>query len=211
MHNNTTLLSSRALPHLKSNKLYKKMRHFIQGTILPLSAVLLLSLTLFACKSKPAADNMGSTQPMLDSAFVVNYIKSEPRFKNQLIWAKRFYGERKYKLGWFKNNQLVPQARQLLDVIKQSGDEGLNPADYQVKDFSKLFTELEAMKDTSKFRTLQKDLDVALSATYFTWASDYYRGLVIPKEHRDVEWDVKGNKIKLHKALMTVLGERKSK
>jgi murein L,D-transpeptidase YcbB/YkuD len=58
---------------------------------------------------------------------------------------------------------------------------------------------------------LQRDIDLALSGTYFVWASDYYRGLVIPKENEDVEWDVKRNKIKLHKALLTVLGKRKSK
>ena len=154
---------------------------------------------------------MGSQQT-LDSTYIATYIKAEPGFKDQLDWAKKFYRERKFQLGWFEENKLVPQAQQMLEIIKHSDDDGLDPKDYQIKDFNQLFSDLEkAKKDTSQYRNLQKDIDVALSATYFVWASDYYRGRVIPKENSEVKWDVKRNKIKLHKALATVLEDRKSK
>ncbi|MDO8993063.1 MAG: L,D-transpeptidase family protein, partial [Daejeonella sp.] len=62
-----------------------------------------------------------------------------------------------------------------------------------------------------KFTAIQKEIDVALSSTYFVWASDYYRGVIIPRDNEEIEWDIKRNKIKLHKALMAVLKERESK
>jgi murein L,D-transpeptidase YcbB/YkuD len=100
----------------------------------------------------------------------------------------------------------------MFSVISKSHEEGLDPKDYQLINLDERLKELQdAKKDTAKFNDLEKKLDLALSATYFNFADDYYRGLVVPKENRGVEWDVKSNKIKLHKALMTVLGERKSK
>jgi L,D-transpeptidase YcbB len=162
-------------------------------------------------KELKGGSNLGP-QPILDSVYVVKYLSSTPGFKEHMSWAKKFYSERGFKLGWFKNNQIVPQAGQMLDIIKKSGEEGLNPKDYQIKNIDQLFSDLKAsVKDSAKFFALEKEIDVALSATYFAWASDYYRGTVVPKENKEIEWDVKSNKIKLHKALMTVLGERESK
>lgn len=151
-------------------------------------------------------------QPILDSVYIVKYLSASPGFKEHMSWAKKFYSERAFKLGWFKDNQIVPKANQMLNILKKSGEEGLNPKDYQIKNFDQLFADLKASaKGSAKFFALEKEIDVALSATYFAWASDYYRGTVVPKENKAIEWDVKSNKIKLHKALMTVLGERESK
>lgn len=172
--------------------------------------IVLILFSVAAC----GGNNVKSlkTQPKIDSVYMMSYFKGEPKFKDQLDWAKKFYRERKFQLGWFKDNELVPQAQEMLTVIQKSDADGLNPKDYQIKDFKTLFGSLEkAQKDTTKFRQLQKEIDVALSATYFVWASDYYRGRVIPKENKNVQWDVKRNKIKLHKALATVLNFRKSK
>lgn len=166
-----------------------------------------------ACQgSKTDRELASQPQTVLDSTYYINYVKSEPKFKDQLDWVKSFYREREFQLGWYKNNKIVPEAEKMLSMITKASEEGLDPKDYQIKDFNKLFADLEdAKKDSAKFNELQKEIDVALSATYFVWASDYYRGVVVPKENEEIEWDVKRNKIKLHKALMTVLGERESK
>ena len=153
----------------------------------------------------------GGPQPTLDSVYVARQMLAEPAFKDQLEWAKKFYKERDYRLGWFKNHEVVPQAAKLLEVINKAGDEGLNPKDYRIKDFDKLFAELKQEQgDSARRNALEKKIDVALSGTYFNWASDFYRGLVNPRQVKNVEWDVKRNKIKLHKALMTILKERDS-
>jgi len=154
--------------------------------------------------------NQGA-QPTLDSVYVARQMLAEPAFKTQLDWAKKFYKERNYQLGWFKNHQVVPQAKKLLEVINKAGDEGLDPQKYKIKNFDKLFAELDkARSDTTQRNNLEKQIDVALSGTYFTWASDFYRGIVNPREVKNIDWDVKRNKIKLHKALMTILQERES-
>ncbi|TGE24155.1 murein L,D-transpeptidase [Hymenobacter aquaticus] len=153
----------------------------------------------------------GGAQPTLDSTYVIRAMNAEPAFKDQLEWGKKFYRERDYRLGWFRNHELVPQAKTLLSVINKAADEGLDPKDYKVKDFDKLFAEFEKSKsDSTKRNALEKQIDVALSGTYFNWASDFYRGTVNPREVKSIDWNVKRNKIKLHKALMTILKERES-
>ena len=163
-------------------------------------------------KSKQEREVASKPQPTLDSTYYISYMNSDPRLKEHTDWAKKFYREREYRLGWFKNNEIVPQAKEMLTMISKAGEEGLDPKRYQFKDFDTMFTNLQASKsDSAKFTAIQKEIDVALSSTYFVWASDYYRGVVMPRENKEIEWDVKSNKIKLHKALMTVLNERESK
>ncbi|RSK44601.1 L,D-transpeptidase family protein [Hymenobacter perfusus] len=153
----------------------------------------------------------GGAQPKLDSVYIVKYMSTEPKFKDQTEWAKKFYRERDFRLGWFRNHELVPQARTLLGVINKAADEGLDPKEYKTKDFEQLFKDLDAAQgDSTKRNTLEKEIDVALSGTYFNYASDFYRGTVDPRAVKAIDWNVKRNKIKLHKALMTILKERES-
>ncbi|WP_262922242.1 peptidoglycan-binding protein [Hymenobacter sp. 5414T-23] len=154
---------------------------------------------------------VGGPQPKLDSVYIEKYMSAEPKFKDQIEWAKKFYKERDFRLGWFRNHELVPQAQTMLGVINKAGEEGLDPKEYQVKDFPTLFASLkEAQSDSTKRNALEKEIDVALSSTYFNWASDFYRGTVNPRQVKSIDWNVKRNKIKLHKALMTILKERES-
>jgi len=154
----------------------------------------------------------GGKQPLLDSAFVIRTFNATPAFKPQLLAARRFYRERQFRLGWFKDHQPVPQALTLQTIIAKARDEGLDPKDYQIKDFKKLFADLEqARRDTAQRNTLERQIDVALTGTYMKWASDYYRGVANPRDSKNSDWRVKPNKIKLNKALLTFLGERKSR
>lgn len=193
--------------------LRRSVRSFHRSFLLLTGVCLMVSYS--SCQGKKKQEERAvanKTQPVLDSTYYIKYMNADPILKDHTDWAKKFYREREFRLGWFKNNEIVPQAKQLLDVIAQAGEEGLNPKKYQFKDFNKMFADLEAAKrDSAQFTAIQKEIDVALSATYFVWASDYYRGVVIPRENEEIEWDVKRNKIKLHKALMTVLNERESK
>ncbi|AMJ66074.1 hypothetical protein AXW84_12005 [Hymenobacter sp. PAMC 26628] len=158
----------------------------------------------------PAAGVSGP-QPLLDSAYVARSLGAVPQFRAELPWAKKFYRERQYRLGWFKDHQLVPQATQLLQTIAKAGAEGLDPRKYQVKDLAKLFSALKVAPDEAHRDALEQEIDVALSGTYFVWASDFYRGVANPHDAKNTAWQVKPNKIKLHKALLTYLGDRKSK
>lgn len=169
-----------------------------------------LFLLASACNNSNSrfADN---PQQLLDSTYYIEYLKSDPKLADQIDLVKTFYRDRKYQLAWYKNNDMVPQAEKMLAVIRNASEEGLDPSDYLVIDFEKLFAELKASKkDFQRFSIVQKEIDVALTATYFVWASDYYRGVVVPNENKEIEWDVKRNRIKLDLALLNVLGEKES-
>ncbi|MEJ7694574.1 L,D-transpeptidase family protein [Daejeonella sp.] len=193
---------------------YKTYYYVLRKHLLVLTGVSLIALAS-ACggeTSKAEKQVARKPQPVLDSTYYISYMTKDPLLKEHTDWAKKFYRERSFKLGWFKNNEIVPQANEMMTMISKAGEEGLDPKKYQFKDFKTMFANLEAAKaDSAKFTEIQKEIDVALTGTYFVWASDYYRGVIIPKENKEIEWDVKRNKIKLHKALMTVLNERESK
>ena len=174
----------------------------------------ILAITTVGCNRNKKDNNSDpyANQPKIDSIFVMAYIKANPEFKNELYWAKEFYKESGSNLGWFKNNKLVPQAAQLLSVIDKAGEDALNPKDYQVKDINAMIAKMkDAKSDTTLLHQTEKEIDLALTNTYFLWANDFYRGTIIPKKNANVAWDVKRNKIKLHKALSTVLQFRESK
>ena len=182
------------------------------------------STTLASCGSDSQNQNAGQSvadssvatvagpQPRLDSAVIIKTFQSEPAFKAQLLPARRFYRERGFQLGWFKDHQPVAQVKTLQAIISKAADEGLNLKDYQVKDIPKMLAELEkARGDSVRRNALESQIDVALTGTYMKWANDYYRGVANPHDKKDTSWMVKPNKIKLNKALLTFLGERKSR
>ena len=161
----------------------------------------------------PAASAATSSGPevRLDSAYVIRAMAAEPRFKAQERWARKFYRERQGRLGWFRNHQLLPQAGTLLTVINKAKDDGLDPKRYDISKVSKLLADFKGVgQDTARRNQLERQADVALSGTYFAWASDYYRGVANPRDRKNEAWKVKRNKIKLDRALLTILKERES-
>ena len=155
---------------------------------------------------------VAGAQPRMDSTQLIRVFRAEPAFKAQLLPALRFYRERRFQLGWFKNHQPVAQVKSILAITNKAADEGLNPKDYQIKDISKMLAELEKVGDDSVRRNkAEREADIALTGTYMKWANDYYRGVANPHDKKDTSWMVKPNKIKLNKALATFLGERKSR
>ena len=165
-----------------------------------------------AADSSVTTTTEAGPQPLLDSTEVIKAFQTEPSFKAQLLSARRFYRERGFKLGWFKNHHPVDRVTTLQDIIAKAGNEGLNPKDYQAKDISKMLAELEKVRgDSVRRNALERQADIALTGTYMKWANDYYRGVANPRDKKDSSWQVKPNKIKLNKALLTFLGERKSR
>ena len=87
------------------------------------------SITLASCGSsdsqnqtagQTAADSsttVAGPQPLLDSMEVIKAFRAEPKFKAELLPARRFYRERGFKLGWFKNHQPVERVKTLQDII----------------------------------------------------------------------------------------------
>ncbi|MGV3641384.1 MAG: L,D-transpeptidase family protein [Adhaeribacter sp.] len=147
-----------------------------------------------------------------DSAFVEGYVAHEPQFKEHRDVIMRFYRDRNYRLGWFKGDELVPQANTFIEVVNKAYREGLDPNDYKIKDFKQMFASFEkADKDDSASHKQKQEIDVALTSSFMHYASDFYRGIVNYKKLDNIEWSVRKNKIKLNKALETILKERDSR
>ena len=156
-------------------------------------------------------DNTSGPEPRLDSVFVIRAMQANARFKTQERWARKFYRERQFRLGWFRQHKLVPQANTFLSVVAKAKDDGLDPKRYDTKQITDMLTSLKSVgQDTARRNQLERKLDVALSGSYFAWASDYYRGVANPRDTKNDAWKVKRNKIKLDHALMTILRERES-
>ena len=190
------------------------------------TAAALGSATLASCGSNQADQGKDQTttngsavvssetgpQPLIDSTAIVRAFQTDATLKPQLLPARRFYREREFKLGWFKNHQPVTQVKSLQEIIAKASEEGLNPKDFNTNDISSMLGQLEQVRnDAAKRNSLEQKLDLALTGTYMKWASAYYRGIANPRDSKDKSWMVKPNKIKLNKALLTFLGERKSK
>lgn len=193
-----------------------------------LSAALLLGLLslptlLISCNGQASHDSAGAgnsatagangsdPEPRVDSTYVIRAMAADSRFKAQERWARKFYRERQFRLGWFRHHQVVPQAATLLAVIGKAKDDGLDPKHYPLSKINKLLADHKTVgSDTLRRNQLEREADVALSGTYFAWASDYYRGVANPRDTKNDAWKVKRNKIKLDRALLTILRERES-
>lgn len=186
------------------------------------SFVVLLCLVGFTSCKKSGGDDEGDgikdmfskkelAQAKTDSVFVLNYISKEPQFKEHKDLMYKFYGDRDYRLAWFKDNEPVPQVEKFLSAIDRASKEGLDPKNYRVLDYEGMLKRYNEMgsKDSARLK-LQEEIDIALTASYFNYASDFYRGRVSPQNVSQIDWGVKQNKIKLHKALQTILEERES-
>ena len=185
-------------------------------------ALILMVTALFgACNKKTttqgqtsesqATGQQGQSNVTMDSVFMIDYVRSIPEFKDHEKLVRLFYRDRNYRLAWFKNGELVPQADKFMEVISRAEDEGLDPNDYKLKDFNQMYKAYQDTKDEAAKEKQQKELDIALTASYFHYGTDYYKGLVNPKKNENISWKVKKNKIKLNKALETILKERESK
>lgn len=145
----------------------------------------------------------------VDSTFISRYVSDQEEYRHHLNLVQEFYSNRSYSLAWFRNGKLVPQADKLIGAIRAAGKEGLTPEDYQVQQLRELYRRYESLPPADKVRQQkQQELDVALTASYFNYASDFYKGAVNPHSAAGIEWEVKRNKIKLDKALETVLQQQ---
>lgn len=167
-----------------------------------------LVAVLFILSASSCSKRKSGDQPLMDSTYIVQYMNAEPRFKDELYWGKLFYKERAYELAWFKGHELVPQAQAFIDELGKAGEDGLNPEDYQLVDFEKLFKDFKGIKrDLEKRDSLELEIDMALTASYLNWSSDYYRGLLAPSESRKADWDINLNKMNLSSALSKFLND----
>ena len=206
-------------PGMFTEKQFKPKMIMNQYIYVVKQALFCLSLLLLiaACNRNKNSKDPGEKEAeasavRVDSLYVRNYLATEPEFKKHSDLMFLFYGERDYRLAWFRKDELVPEANKFLEAMGRSERDGLDPQEYRIKDFNALFQQYESSnKNDSTGLKLQKEIDLALTASYFNFASDFYKGKVDPEEVDHIEWNVERNNIKLHQALQTILQERDSR
>jgi L,D-transpeptidase YcbB len=200
----------------------KNMNPLQKNRIYTIALALLVLLSLNACNSGgDKKENGGGVKDLLgmttlsatetDSLYIRDYLAREKQLKEHEDLIYLFYGERDYRLAWFKDEELLPQSEKLLTTISEASKEGLDPKEYKVVDVEEMIARYNELgrKDSARLK-LQQQIDIALTGTYFNYASDFYRGRISPNNAKQVQWGVRNNKIKLHRALQTILKERES-
>lgn len=97
--------------------------------------------------------------------------------------TQTFYREREFQPAWIKANWLGrkgmrPEAVELLKCLRDSWQEGLDPAEYPVDDLQQQFATVSHSKTPAADLA---SLDAKLSYTFFEYAAHLYRGRVQPK------------------------------
>jgi L,D-transpeptidase YcbB len=203
------LTTNRRTLQMKNNKpTYTPLLQSIYWIVFLLSPI----LTIAQSSTNSLSSGLSAAgQAKADSTYLKDFISKEKEFAHHLQLVEQFYQDRDYRLAWFRQDKLVPQADKLMQALDNAHREGLDPKDYQVKDLRKMYEEFGAMRASSADRALkQQEIDFALTASYFNFASDMYKGVVNPHSAASIAWQVKQNRIKLNKALEAILDEKEN-
>ncbi|MDX1588112.1 MAG: L,D-transpeptidase family protein [Oleiphilaceae bacterium] len=163
------------------------------GTVLLLIACLLPSAAL-------ASDNLRLRFNALDSGFPLMAADQPLKATEPL---QRFYQSQGFRLAWWQEGALSPQARELLAAVDDAGDQGLNPEDYH---HAAIRARLDSARDNTLAERARVDLDLLLSESFIVLAAHLSRGKVNP-ETIDPEWFAARHNQDLEHLLASALAE----
>jgi murein L,D-transpeptidase YcbB/YkuD len=109
-------------------------------------------------------------------------VREEPVWSFVLV--SQFYSARDYEPAWIQNSQILPSAKNLLNAVKQSDREGLNPWRYHTALLDQILEE-STNKNSSPY-TLA-DVDMLLTDAFLTLGSHLLSGCINPYSV-DNEW-----------------------
>ena len=97
-----------------------------------------------------------------------------PDFSDYRKHVENFYGPTAYALAWLRDGQPTPQARAIIEVLKQADQNGLNAEDYDGPRWTERLTRLHQPEDQAHF-------DAALTVCVMRYISDLHIGKVNPQ------------------------------
>jgi L,D-transpeptidase YcbB len=100
----------------------------------------------------------------------------------QLPQLRDLYIKQNYQLVWYKNQQLIPEAKTLVEFTKTAKNDGLEPNDYFVTFLENCFNQLSKCEE--------KDVDVLLSEAFITYTTHLRQGRFKPRQV-DGDWFMK--------------------
>jgi murein L,D-transpeptidase YcbB/YkuD len=117
-----------------------------------------------------------------------------PNFSDYSKHLQKFYDSYGYALPWVRGMEPSPQAQQIIALIQQAEEKGLNPDDYDAPSASQ-----DARVQPSAANPTEADamkFDVALTVCLMRYISDLHIGKVNPK-HFDFDLNVETKKYDL--------------
>ena len=99
-----------------------------------------------------------------------------------LSLTTQFYTSYNYQPVWVQNSKVRPEVEQFLTILRNSYQDGLNPADYHVNEINKLLQQIKSLQQTGQIvpATLLADLDVTLSDAYLLYSKHIEVGRIDP-------------------------------
>ncbi len=109
-----------------------------------------------------------------------------PDFSDYGKWVKEFYDSGNYQLAWTGGGKPTTQARELITILDDAGEKGLDSKDYDGERWDGRIKALDGAAPADE-ATLVK-FDVALTVSAMRYISDLHLGLVDPRTlHRDFD------------------------
>jgi murein L,D-transpeptidase YcbB/YkuD len=111
-----------------------------------------------------------------------NFCRNEQFCGSQIII--QFYERRNFEPAWQHDGRPLHQAYALLEILKQSENEGLNPSDYHVVTLQEI---LDNVKQVSISRTMEThpvqevNLDLLMTDAFFLYAAHLLSGRIDPE------------------------------
>jgi len=154
----------------------------------------LLCLLCLLCSAIAQADNSWQKE---SSRHLEQLLKSNPDQLQELKDSAvlEFYRERKYKLLWSNQKGRLDRASDLLHVIIQAKNEGLEPSDYYLEKFSKYWDSTELSESVQ--------LDLLLSAALYRYSNEVYSGR-LDANYLDPDWHIKNESLDISRLFADV-------
>jgi murein L,D-transpeptidase YcbB/YkuD len=144
----------------------------------------------------------------LDSSAIDSFLVKNPDFKNSRNKIIKFYMNRGFRLAWSKNGEFLPQAAMFINLVKASEKDGFDVERFHNKNLRALYllaTDEDNHENIDQVK-LRRDFDILLTAAFFKYVHDEWKGAVDPKKE---EWFANTKKIKYGKTLEAILADQK--
>jgi len=111
-----------------------------------------------------------------------------PNFSDEKAAVKDFYTDAGYQLAWTRDRKPTSQALELIDLLKDADQKGLDNQDYDGAKWADRMNALQVPGGTSESMLVK--FDVALTVSAIRYGSDVHLGKVDPKVlHKDFDPD----------------------
>jgi murein L,D-transpeptidase YcbB/YkuD len=117
---------------------------------------------------------------------ILNRLKSGNGYtkpaKGTVPLREQFYSERKFQPAWSQDRTISDQAQKLIQVLKESDREGLNPGDYRIDQIESLLAQVKPRYIGAPTVTVETwaDLDIMLTDAFFAYGTHVSKGRLDP-------------------------------